>query len=60
MSSSRLESVYPRALREARVKDLYGVNYWTLLNLGLAYDPKRTFGCTSHAKLDGFNRISIF
>ncbi len=39
----------------ARVKDLYGVNYWTLLNLGLAYDPKRTFGCTSHAKLDGFH-----
>lgn len=42
-TSAKLESVYPRALREAKVKDLYGTNTWTLLNMGLAYDMQDEF-----------------
>ncbi|KKW35698.1 hypothetical protein A2852_00370 [Candidatus Adlerbacteria bacterium RIFCSPHIGHO2_01_FULL_54_23] len=42
-TSGRLESVYPRSLREARVKDPYGSNYWTLLNVGLAYELQDEF-----------------
>lgn len=40
---AKLESVYPRSLREAKVKDLYGTNTWTLLNMGLAYDMQDEF-----------------
>jgi glycosyltransferase involved in cell wall biosynthesis len=42
-TSAKLESVYPRSLREAKVKDLYGTNTWTLLNMGLAYDMQDEF-----------------
>lgn len=42
-SSAKIESVYPRALREARIADLYGANPWTLLNFGLAYDTQEEF-----------------
>lgn len=41
--SGRLESVYPRSLREAKIKDLYGTNTWTLLNFGLAYELQDEF-----------------
>lgn len=37
LTTANLESVFPRALREARLKDLYGLNIWTLLNIGEAY-----------------------
>jgi glycosyltransferase involved in cell wall biosynthesis len=43
LTSAKLESVYPRALREARLKDLYGLNYFTLLNIGIAYDRQDEF-----------------
>lgn len=42
-TSAKLESVYPRSLREAKVKNLYGFNTWTLLNIGLAYDMQDEF-----------------
>lgn len=37
-TSAKLASVYPRAIRDARLKDIYGPNYWTMLNIGLAYE----------------------
>jgi glycosyltransferase involved in cell wall biosynthesis len=43
ITSARLESVYPRGIREAKIKDLYGVNPWTLLNIGLAYEMQDEF-----------------
>ncbi len=42
-TSARLEAIYPRSLREAKIKDLYGTNTWTLLNLGLAYEMQDEF-----------------
>ncbi len=43
VTTAKLESVYPRALREARLKDMYGLNYYTLLSFGLAYDKQDQF-----------------
>jgi len=37
LTSAKLFSVYPRGLREARLKDLYGSNVFTQLSIGLAY-----------------------
>jgi glycosyltransferase involved in cell wall biosynthesis len=42
-TSAKLESVYPRALREAKLKDIYGTNTWTMLNFGLAYEMQDEF-----------------
>jgi glycosyltransferase involved in cell wall biosynthesis len=42
-TSAKLESVFRRSLREAKVKDLYGANYWTLLNVGLCYELQDEF-----------------
>lgn len=42
-TSARLESVYPRALREAKIKDVYGTNNFTLLHIGLAYELQDEF-----------------
>lgn len=42
-TSAKLVSVYPRALREARLKDLYGANMLTMLNIGIAYDRQDEF-----------------
>lgn len=42
-TSAKLESVYPRSLREAKVEDLYGTNNWLLLSIGLAYDLQDEF-----------------
>ncbi|OGH68849.1 MAG: hypothetical protein A2754_03320 [Candidatus Magasanikbacteria bacterium RIFCSPHIGHO2_01_FULL_47_8] len=43
LTSAELVSVYPVSLREARVKDLYGLNIWTLLNIGLVYERQDAF-----------------
>jgi len=43
VSSAKIESVYPRALREVKLQDLYGANPWTLLNFGLAYELEDEF-----------------
>lgn len=42
-TSAKLVSVYPRNLREAKVKDLYGTNVWNLLNLGTVYNRQNEF-----------------
>src|SRR6476469_414182 len=42
-TSAKLESVYPRALREARMNDPYGLNNLSLLNIGLAYEHQGEF-----------------
>jgi glycosyltransferase involved in cell wall biosynthesis len=42
-TSARLESVYPRALREAKLKDVYGTNDLTMLHMGLAYELQDEF-----------------
>lgn len=43
VTSAKLESVYPRSIREAKLKDPYGLNPWTLLNIGLAYELQDEF-----------------
>jgi glycosyltransferase involved in cell wall biosynthesis len=43
ITKAKLKSVYPRSLREARLQDIYGLNYWTLLNIGLAYNMQDEF-----------------
>lgn len=43
ITSARLVSIYPRALREAKLKDLYGTNTWTLFNIGTAYERQDEF-----------------
>lgn len=42
-TSAKLISVFPKALREARLLDIYGLNTWTLLNIGLAYKMQGQF-----------------
>lgn len=42
-TSATLVSVYPRALREANMPDLYGSNHLTLLNIGVAYSRAGEF-----------------
>ncbi|MBI2545668.1 glycosyltransferase family 4 protein [Candidatus Woesearchaeota archaeon] len=42
-TSAKLAAVYPRALREANVEDVYGSNTWTLLNIGSAYARQDEF-----------------
>jgi len=42
-TSAKLESVYPRALREAKVKDIYGTHDLTMLHMGLAYELQDEF-----------------
>lgn len=58
-TSAELVSVYPRALREARIKDLYGLNYLQLLNIGLAYSRQAEFDIihdhTGHLALPAAN-----
>lgn len=43
ITSAKLVSAYPKALREAKIKDLYSPNYWRLLNVGLAYQLQGEF-----------------
>lgn len=42
-TSARLESIYPRALREAKFKDIYGSNDMTMLHIGAAYELQDEF-----------------
>ncbi len=43
ISSAKIESVYPRSLREAKLPELYGANAWTLLNIAMAYELQDEF-----------------
>lgn len=43
ITKAKLSSVYPRGLREAKLKDIYGFNAYTLLNIGLAYTRENEF-----------------
>jgi glycosyltransferase involved in cell wall biosynthesis len=43
ITNAKLSSVYPGALREARMRDLYGLNVWTLLHIGKAYERQGEF-----------------
>ncbi len=43
ITKAKIESVYPRGLREAHLKDIYGINHWSLLNIGLAYELQDDF-----------------
>ena len=43
VTKAKLVSVYPRAIRDARLKDIYGPNYWTMLNIGTAYEHQKDF-----------------
>ena len=42
-TQAKLVSVYPRGLRGAKVKDTYGTNIHTLLNIGAAYQRQDEF-----------------
>jgi glycosyltransferase involved in cell wall biosynthesis len=42
-TTATLKSVYPRALREARLKDIYGANIWSIANIGAAYAMEDEF-----------------
>ncbi len=43
LTTAKLKSVIPRGLREARIKDLYGLNPSTLQNIGIAYEQHKDF-----------------
>lgn len=43
ITSAKLVSVYPRSLREAKIKDLYGLNDLTMLHIGTAYGLQEQF-----------------
>ncbi|MCL5666780.1 MAG: glycosyltransferase family 4 protein [Patescibacteria group bacterium] len=43
LTSAKLVSVYPHGLREAKLKDIYGLNIWTLLNIGKAFEMQGEF-----------------
>lgn len=42
-TSGKLISIYPKSLREARVKNVYGTNILSLLNIGYAYAKQGEF-----------------
>lgn len=43
ITSAKLSSIYPRALREAKIPNLYGSNMLSLLNIGVAYTRQDEF-----------------
>lgn len=43
ITSAKLSAIYPRALREAKFKDLYGTNILSMLNIGTAYARQEEF-----------------
>ena len=43
ITKGKLESIYPRGLREGRFKDMYGINNLTLLHTGWAYENQDNF-----------------
>lgn len=42
-TSAKLESVFPTSLRDAKAKDVYGLNEWNFLNFGRAYSMQDQF-----------------
>ena len=42
-TSAKLVSVYPKALRDAKISDIYGANQYTILNLANAYTRQADF-----------------
>jgi glycosyltransferase involved in cell wall biosynthesis len=42
-TAAKLVSVHPRSLREVKMKDLYGANALTMLNIGMVYDRQDEF-----------------
>lgn len=42
-TSAKLVSVVDKPLREMSVDDLYGSNFWTMLNIGVAYSRQNEF-----------------
>ncbi len=43
ITSAKLRSVFPTALREANMKDIYGLNTYSLTNMALAYQHQDEF-----------------
>lgn len=43
VTSAKLVSVYPRNLRSAHLKDIYGMNIWSSMNIGVAYSMQDEF-----------------
>lgn len=43
ITSAKLVSIFPKALREVKLKDIYGPNVWTMLNIGSAYKLQDEF-----------------
>lgn len=43
ITSANLISVFPKAIREAKLKNIYGGNNWTLLNIATAYNLQDQF-----------------
>src|SRR4051812_27428683 len=43
ITSAKLVSIYPISIREAKLKDIYGMNIWTLFNIGEAYRRQDEF-----------------
>lgn len=63
-TSARLVSVFPRSLREAKVKDLYGINDLTLLHVGSPYlydefDIIHDHNSPSSLPLANYSRIPV-
>lgn len=42
-TSANLASVFPVALRKAHIKNIYGHNIWSLMNVGMAYEQQEEF-----------------
>lgn len=42
-TSAKLISIYPKSLREVKIEDMYGLNYWQLLNIGTAFKMQDQF-----------------
>lgn len=43
LTSAKLVSVYHRALREAKLQDIYGTNTFVMMNIGVAYQRHQEF-----------------
>ncbi len=43
VTSAKLVSAYPMALREANLKDIYGLNLYNMTNVGMAYRRQKEF-----------------
>lgn len=43
ITSAKLVSVIPRSVREMDIEDIYGANYFSMLNIGVAYEKQNEF-----------------